>query len=255
MSVNATTQVKQSWVAAVHSKTAAERRAALEVFLDAPIESVLRYAREGRKSVLQRSRPQETGATRSFIFAASIARNVLNDAVHIHTMSSNRRVQVSKIHLCEKIIVSRIPNDSYLIREIVRAAAGNPGGARIVNVDEYMGGCHPDFRADFKRNLPRLKSYRFRGGAVPCFWTGQQLKVNSWAKRLSCDRDVELESTLKELDSIITYSNIDSVAESDARTTLNRLLTSLFASRNLTIKNTATRVWNLLNASVLSTQG
>jgi hypothetical protein len=239
--------LKQAWIDATRLKTPAQRRTALEIFLDAPFDVLLKFSKKHRKSVQRRLGPHLVGEGRSYIFAASRRKNVLCDVVHIFAGRSRNRTYAEQILICDHVIVARIPNNCYWVRELVRAAAGSFGGARIVNVDEYIGGCYPDFHDDVKHDLPRLKSYRFRGSVIPCAWSTRDLGLQSWLQRIREASGDELAAALKELDEKIRSVNVAEDVQTNCQARLNPLISPHLLSPHQATQLWANRVWAVLN--------
>jgi hypothetical protein len=76
--------------------------------------------------------------------------------------------------------------------------------------------------------------------------------LHKWEKRLSSATGENLEATLRELNALIGFTAIDREAESEMRESLSPILARLHSSERPTTKNLSLRVWNLLNAGVLS---
>jgi hypothetical protein len=239
-------ELKQAWADATRLKTPAERRAALETFLDVPFDVLLSFAKKGRKSVQRRLGPHVVGEGRSYIVATSSRKNILFDAVHIFARRSHERIEAEQILICDQIIVGFIPNGCYWVRELVRAAAGSFGGCRIVNVDEFIGGVRPKFSAEFEQHLPRLKTYKFRGSPVRCAWSVRGLELREWAERLENVRGDKVLATLKELHSTMASTQAIQEVWTRIRKALNPALTPFLSSTHPDTKLWAWRAWNAI---------
>jgi hypothetical protein len=239
-------QLKQAWENAVRLKTPAERRTALEVFLDLPFEILLKFSKKNRKPMQRRMGPMQLGEGRSFIFSASRIKNVLKDAVHIYARRSRNRIYAEQILVCDEIIVARIPNDRYWVRQIVRAAAGSHGGARIVNVYEFIGGCYPDLNEEVKEELPNLKSYKFRGSVIRCAWSTRDLGLQLLMRHLHNSDGDELAAALQEFDTAIRRMDVSEEVRSKCREKLKLSISKLLASPHSATQLWANRVWMAL---------
>lgn len=239
-------ELKEAWAKATQLKTPAERRAALETFLDVPFDVLLKFAKTGRKLVQRRIGPHAIGDGRSYIFAASSRKNILCDAVHIFARRSPERIEPEQILICDQIIVGLIPNGCYWVRELVRAAAGSFGGCRIVNVDEFIGGVRPKFSAEFEQNLPHLKTYKFRGNPVRCAWSVRGLGLRDWAERLASVRGDNILTSLKELHSTMASTEAIEKVWTRIRERLNPALTPFLSSTHPDTKLWAWRAWNAI---------
>lgn len=243
MAQQGATRWKQAWADSLSLKTPAERRAALEVFLKAPFDTLLKFSKSGRRWVQRRLPEMVVNEGRSFIFAASRDKNILKDVVHIYARRSRSRIYAEQILICEEIIVAKIPNDCYWVRKHVRAAAGSSGGTQIVNIDESIGGCYPDFKDDFKQDLPRLKSYKFRGGVIQCAWSARDLGLQQFLRKVRKSNDDDLVAALSNFDKTIRTMNVAEELKSECREKLRTLLVPLLTSPHDATQLWANRLW------------
>ena len=238
---------KQAWKDACTLKKPAQRREALEVLLDAPIEVVFRLARSRRKLISPSLElPKPDGGGRYF-FAAMTRKNVLRDAVQINVWQTRRRLRIEEILICHDITVSRTPDGCHLIRANVLAAAGTVDGHYVVNVSEYLTGDEqPDFRAAFCRALPKLREYKYRGDTIRCFWTTRGLDLAAWKKRLASENVAELQQTLDELFDLVYGSSMTDDVERAVQKALIPLLAERMRHPDEDISLATAQIWDRL---------
>ena len=216
---------KLAWKDACTLKKPAQRREALEALLGAPIEVVFRLARTGRKLLSPSLELPEPGSGARYFFAAQVHTNVLRDAVQINVWQTRRSLRIEEILICHDITVSRTPDGCHLIRANVLAAAGTVDGYHVVNVSEYLAGDEDsDFRAEFCRELPKLREYKYRGSTIRCFWSTRGLDLPAWKKRLAVDNVAELQETLDKLCDLVYESSMTEDVAKAMREALRPLL-------------------------------
>jgi hypothetical protein len=237
---------KRAWATACVLKRPAQRREALEVLLDAPIEVAFRLARAGRKLISPSLELPKPGGGGRYFFAAKVRKNVLVDAVQINVWQTRRRLRIEEILICHDITVSRTPDGSHLLRADVLAAAGTVDGHHVVNVSEYLTGDDgTDFRADFCRTVPKLREYKYHGDTIRCFWSLRGLDLAEWKSKLAAKNVAELQQTLDDLSDLICGCSMTPDVEHAVQKALMPHLAELKQHPDEDIALASAQIWNL----------
>lgn len=210
------------WQQAQRLKTPADRRQELEKLLDAPWRTLLRIVKENRSLVSRSPRLPARDRSTRFFFAGGTRKNVMIDVVDIYVRQSRKRPIVEQLLICQEVRVSLTPH-SYLIREQVLAAAGNLGGMRVVNVDEFLCGRMdgaPVFVEDFEQCIPRLKEYKYRGLPIKCYWTSRGLRLRHWKRQLQVLSGDDLVLALRELWELLGLAKLTDEVRNEIQETL-----------------------------------
>jgi len=196
------------WDDALVPKKPAARREILEAFLDAPVEEILRLAKRKRRLVSIPRVPlgeMEMMETVMLFYAGSRKKNLLYEVAHVDVTRRRGGLRLQQLLICPEVKIARIPQSvipghQYLIRETVRAAAGELGFHRVVNFTEYRSGSdEPMFVPEVESDLPRQKEYNYRGLTIRCVWSTRGLKLQEAAKALEEDDPERLRLVLREV--------------------------------------------------------